>query len=112
MKLRKKSELIESVVERYQRKFFFAFEREGGSYYKDRYELLKTTITEKEINDILGNSHWTENKCSECGKDVEVVVQVGQEPDYDSLTAYLCFSCIEKAGTLIKNNNLQNNQKE
>ena len=48
----------------------------------------------------------TINKCSECGRDTDdIFVEMGEEPEYDSWTAYLCLSCIKKAGALIEKNN-------
>ena len=35
--------------------------------------------------------------CNECGGEVEDLVEIGEEPDYESATAIVCKSCIEKA---------------
>ena len=58
-----------------------------------------------EIDKIIGNRSWTSvPACSECGKqDAPFVIRVGQEPDYESLTAFLCENCIKKALTLTIN---------
>lgn len=39
--------------------------------------------------------------CDECGAVVDVAVQVGEEPNYESRTATLCFACVEKAMALM-----------
>lgn len=57
--------------------------------------------TEDEIAEIIGNRSWTENCCDECGKDVEVLVQLGREPDYESATANICLNCLQKAVKII-----------
>lgn len=51
-----------------------------------------------EVDGIIGNGSWTRRpKCSECGKyDVDIVC-VGEELDYESLTAYICADCAEEA---------------
>lgn len=50
-----------------------------------------------DVDRIIGNSSWTDCRCSECRKYVECTIMVGEEPDYESETAYLCFPCLEKA---------------
>jgi len=50
-----------------------------------------------EVDVIIGNKSWTDCFCNECGKSVEAVVQLGQEPDYDSATANVCMICLKKA---------------
>lgn len=109
MKLQKKSELIKSVLKRYKqiyctngnwRDCFFGIAKN----HRKHYELLKKAATEDEIENIIGNTSWTRNECSECEKDVKILVRVGGKPNYESATAYLCFSCIEKALKLITDN--------
>lgn len=53
------------------------------------------------VNAVIGNSSWTDCRCSECQKYSEVVVQVGQEPDYESATAWLCLNCLAKAAEIV-----------
>lgn len=51
-----------------------------------------------EVDKIIGNSSWTQTKCDECKSDEGVdVVQLGEEPDYESSTATICKSCLRKA---------------
>lgn len=58
---------------------------------------LGTTPSPEDVNKIIGNTSWTDCYCHDCGKSVEEVVQLGQEPDYDSATANICFPCLKKA---------------
>lgn len=60
----------------------------------------ESELTKERANEIIGNTSWTQNNCDECGKDSDSVVQLGQEPDYDSSTANICFDCLRKAITL------------
>ena len=75
----------------------------GGGYGKDKLEILEklkllnlNTVTAKEIESIIGNSSWTDLKCQECEKYVKKVVRVGEEPDYESATVFLCVKCIKR----------------
>ena len=61
-------------------------------------------VTADEVAGIIGNTSWTHIKCDECGdEDTGAVVQIGQEPDYESCTATICFACLEKALALKPN---------
>jgi hypothetical protein len=50
------------------------------------------------VNAVIGNDSWTmPPSCDECGEKKEIVVQMGEEPDYESSTADLCRECLGKA---------------
>lgn len=49
------------------------------------------------VNEIIGNESWTRCSCSECGGDVDAVVQLGESPDYESRTAWICKQCVKLA---------------
>ena len=54
------------------------------------------------VDAIIGNDSWTRvPECNECKKNVAAVVQVGDEPDYESSTAWICEGCLKKALALI-----------
>lgn len=82
--------------------------RFANQYGNDRLEtrtrlqgLNKETATAEDVKKIIGNSCWTAVPgCGECGERTSEVVIIGEELEYDSATAYLCRSCIEKALTL------------
>ena len=69
----------------------------GKTPRQEQYELLKEAHTEDRIAEIIGNSKWTEIVCHECEKDVELVVLLGEEWDYESNTAQICLECLERA---------------
>ena len=52
------------------------------------------------INAIIGNDSWTRHECDECGKDKEVLVLIGSEPDWDAQWQELCHECLLKAADL------------
>jgi hypothetical protein len=64
--------------------------------------LDKETATPEDVAAIIGNKSWVAytHTCNDCGKESEIVVMVGDEPDYDSHTAWICPSCLQKALTL------------
>jgi hypothetical protein len=54
--------------------------------------------TAADVDAIIGNTSWTEvPACDECGKRRNEVVQIGQEPDYESSTAEVCVPCLRAA---------------
>jgi hypothetical protein len=49
------------------------------------------------VNSLIGNQAWTKCICTECGKSVDAVVQIGEEPDYESDTVWVCRECLAEA---------------
>lgn len=85
-----------------------------GEVYRGHPDTDKMRILEKlialgdspdpdDVDAIIGNTSWTSmNDCDECGKQsVPFIVMVGQEPNYESRTAYLCGDCIGELARLI-----------
>lgn len=64
-------------------------------------ERLRGVTDEKEITKIIGNDSWTSNVCNECHNDCNVIIQLGEEPDYESATVHICSGCLEKALKLV-----------
>lgn len=54
---------------------------------------LGPTPDPDEVDEIIGNGSWTSVRCGECDARPDEVVRVGEEPDYESATAYLCRWC-------------------
>ena len=59
------------------------------------------TATKEDVALIIGNDSWVRLTCDECEEDVDTVIRVGEKPDYESSTAYLCGSCVLKAFNLL-----------
>lgn len=60
------------------------------------------TATAEDVKNIIGNDSWVcDTKCDECGKAFGEVVQLGEEPDYESHTICICSSCLIKAVKLL-----------
>ena len=56
-----------------------------------------TTITPDIINKVIGNSTWTQTRCDECNTKNIDVMQLGETPNYESNTAFICKECLIKA---------------
>ncbi len=109
MKIIKKSEIIKNIPDLFKKNYYHNYNNEWTKdpfgKLKDQekqYNALLETTTEDEVEEIIGNRGWTINKCNECNKDFDVTIQVGEEPDYESATARLCFDCLSKALYLMR----------
>lgn len=59
--------------------------------------------TADDLEKITGNRSWsTPETCSECGAEGVATIQLGQEPDYESRTAWICERCLNKAIDMFK----------
>lgn len=97
MRLITRKGLAPKVAARWKNNYFKNGEWRYGEDKKDIYlrlEGIGLNPTPEEVNEAIGNSSWTDVRCDECGKYVDEVVQVGQEPDYDSCTANICKPCL------------------
>lgn len=98
--------LIQNVARRWRETYFsngeWKYDSGKSDIYKKLATLLKDKATAKEVNDIIGNESWTRITCNECRKDTDWVMRLGEEPDYESETACLCKSCIQKAASLME----------
>lgn len=57
---------------------------------------LQAPVDPEEVNRIIGNTSWTTPpSCDVCGKFNGPVIEVGEEPDYESNTAYICLDCVQ-----------------
>ena len=74
-----------------------------GQYGDDKLEILAKlealgeNPAADEVDATIGNGSWTATVCDECGVKNVDVVEVGQEPDYESRTAHICKGCLSKA---------------
>lgn len=64
---------------------------------------LPKPVNPDDIDRIIGNTSWTSPAaCYVCHERAEVIVEMGDEPDYESRTAYLCPCCIRKAAKFVE----------
>lgn len=101
MKILDRKKLASTACERWARVY------DSGRYGEDKLLILENlkklgkNPTPDDVDNIIGNKTWTNLLCSECGEYKEKIIIVGQEPNYESSTAYLCNDCVRKAYNLI-----------
>jgi superfamily II helicase len=90
-----------TAAERWKRQYYNG--KEWRSYRHDSEEIynklkaLGDSPEPEEVNKIIGNDAWTRCTCDNCGNNrVREVLQVGQEPDYESSTANICAACLKE----------------
>lgn len=96
----------QTVPARWKRQYFKPRENRWDNFGLDKegiyYRMLELPALEPDaVNAVIGNTSWTECVCSDCQAQVEQVIRVGQEPDYESATAYLCADCLRAAFVLL-----------
>lgn len=61
------------------------------------------TATAEDVAKIIGNASWVcKKRCHECGERHDTVIEVGEEPDYESATACLCAGCVREALRIVE----------
>lgn len=51
----------------------------------------------QDVNEAIGTTGWADCRCDECDENYEVLVRIGQEPDYDARWQDLCGHCLSRA---------------
>lgn len=62
---------------------------------RDAVRAIGREPTPEEVEAILG--HSIDSSCDECGKRAPRLARLGDEPDYESSTAYICMDCLKRA---------------
>lgn len=90
--------------ERNNGRWYVAFDKRDRSAVYERLLALGPAPKPDEVDAVVGNSSWTDTpRCSECDStDNAPRVRVGEEPDYESNTAWLCLSCAENAVAMLR----------
>ncbi|MDO8421127.1 MAG: hypothetical protein Q7S99_03095 [Parvibaculum sp.] len=55
------------------------------------------TCSVADVDAAIGRAGWIENKCDICREDSPILIQLGDEPDFESRWQTLCASCLKKA---------------
>ncbi len=93
---------IKNWIDRYGLNRTYGADKRGRNVGKELLALNQETATADDVAEIIGNSSWArEMACSECGKKTWGIVQIGEEPDYESATAYVCSDCLRAALRLL-----------
>lgn len=81
----------------------WAHQYANGKYGQDKVDILNRLYelgdnpNPDDVDKVIGNKSWTKTECNQCGAKNVDVVEVGQEPDYESYTADICKPCLVKA---------------
>jgi len=98
-----RSQILE-VADRWRKQY--PREKKGSKWYKIQQELDaldKTVATANDVEKIIGNNSWVGySYCDECDECFNTVVELGEEPDYESATARICGECLKKAMALFE----------
>lgn len=108
--LQTRESLAAGVVDKWKEQY--AKGGEWGDIYIGGYAVSAKTIYDAlvalgptpcpdKVDEVIGNGSWTHLYCNECRQRVDLAVCVGEEPDYDSATAYLCEPCLRAAYALL-----------
>lgn len=104
MKFTTQRDVIRNVANRWRQQYPQGkayWPRDSEETYTALVALDKETATPEQIAKIIGNESWTRLRCDECEEDVTALLTVGEEPDYESATASICLSCLEKAASYL-----------
>jgi hypothetical protein len=103
LKLITKQSKVKPAIERFLKVFpqyHKQFGSGGGYWSQERFDAINAlnpeTATPADIERTM-NSSWSENRCDECQKDFDTLVQIGQEPDYDARWLCLCGGCLHRS---------------
>lgn len=99
---------IRSIAEKWRKGYcnppredHFINQKHVMQIYKELAAINVETATAADVSKIIGNSSWTGNVCNECGFSANVLMQLGEEPDYESHTANICYGCLCEAVNLL-----------
>ena len=64
-------------------------------------ELDLKTCTHIEVEAAMGGLRWVDHACDGCSKNFDILVRMGDEPDYETRWQDLCRDCLADALALI-----------
>lgn len=94
-------QLIEMVAERWKHQYREYYARWADEKLAKLEALDLSSCSRDAVDKIIGNTTWTDNHCGVCGKDVEVVVNLGEREDSDDSGVDVCGNCLKKAVEMI-----------
>lgn len=100
-KRQRASQALGLYEKQYKPEFIFYDGSVASEKIKDL-KALGVSPSPDDVDRVIGNTSWTECRCSECQETVNSVVLVGEEPDYESSTVYLCLKCAVAAAEILK----------
>lgn len=101
MRVFTKRGIIRNILQSWKFQYFIDGEWKYGEdnevIYKELCKLNLETCSAEDVNKTIGNTSWTYLRCDECSEEVDELVELGEEPDYESRTANVCKSCLIRA---------------
>lgn len=94
----KKRDVIKAIPKRWRKHYPDNFYGNDKLEIWQKLALLNTeTCDPSVIDDIIGNESWTSLKCDECDREQDILVRIGEEPDYEARWQDLCADCLRAA---------------
>lgn len=88
---------LKDVPDRFARQYANAKFGNGHALSAAKLQLLAPEDrTAETMIAIIGNTSWTDFRCDECEQNQDVLVHLGDAPDYDAKWQDLCQSCLAK----------------
>lgn len=86
---------IRSVLELWNKQYPIGKSAPDKGSIRDKLSKLDLeTASEDDLAKIIGNRSWAcKKRCYECGGDFDVVLEIGEPPNYETLTTYICEKC-------------------
>lgn len=56
-----------------------------------------------DVDKVIGNESWTATQCDNCEASGMDVLELGEEPDYESRTIHICETCVSFAKEAFNN---------
>lgn len=95
-----KRDHLDRIPERWRRQYGKGFYLNDQSKQDIQRRLDGLTIGKfmaEEADEIIGNSSWSAFNCDMCGEDKDVLMHMGDEPDYEAQWLDCCRECLVKA---------------
>jgi hypothetical protein len=97
---------VKAAIQRWIAKYgmdkTYGADKRGRKVGAELAELDAETATAEQVGEIIGNRSWAcPRSCDECGQETWQLVQLGEEPDYESRTASICSDCLRAALRLL-----------
>ena len=110
MRIITRRDLIKNIAKQWKQAFYhndgdkwrYASTVQAELVYDKLQELDLKACSREEVDGVTGKEYWTEIICDECKKDVDVVIQVGENEDHDSRTANVCPECFGRAMSMMR----------
>lgn len=103
-----KRDLIRSVRNRWREQYQRDIADRTSPRHADRarvddalYRLDAETCSEADVDAAIGVSGWAANRCDFCDRNVDVLIQLGQEPDYEARYIEICADCLGEATNIL-----------